>query len=94
MLCQLFAVNRRLVPDFLAAYYTFVMMLMFCKCRIGPNKAKTNTKKNYDGCNFRFHFFTLSQQNQPLELFRKHTSAEEKNGTLSLIRPAATVFLN
>jgi len=61
MLCQLFAVSQRLVPDFLTAYDALVMMLMFCKCRIGPNKAKANSKKNYDGCNSRFHFFTLSQ---------------------------------
>jgi hypothetical protein len=61
MLCQLFAVNRRLVSDFLAAYNAFVMMLMFCKRRIGSNKTKTNRKKNYDGCNSRFHFLTLSQ---------------------------------
>jgi hypothetical protein len=68
MLCQLFAVNRRFVPDFLTAYNAFVMMLMFRKRRISPNKAKANSKKNYDGCNSRFHFFTLSQQNQTIKL--------------------------
>jgi hypothetical protein len=41
---------------------------MFRKRRISPNKAKANSKKNYDGCNSRFHFFTLSQQNQTIKL--------------------------
>jgi hypothetical protein len=78
MLYQLLTVNSRLVSDFLAAYDALVMMmLMFCKGRIGPCKTKANNKKNYDGCNSRFHFSTLSQQNQPLKLFGKQPSQKK-----------------